>query len=184
MSCLQRKLLIQKEKWQLKKAMYGLKQSSRSWNQKLDKTLAKIGLTKCKADQCIHYIKTKEGMVIVEVYVDNLIFSNNEKLKNAVKSQLTENFEMKDLGTVKRLGMNITRNRDNRTLWFDQEDYIQKILKKFKMQNSKSVTTPLDPNTKLDQLPLPQSTEELKEMSDIRSRSCWQFNIFVSDIKT
>lgn len=72
--------------WRLNKSMYGLKQSDRSWNKKLDQTFAKIGLIKCKAGPCIYYKKTKKGIVIVVVYVDDLlIFSSNVNIKNEVK---------------------------------------------------------------------------------------------------
>lgn len=63
--------------------------------------------------------------------------------------------------------MNITRDKKNGILWIDQEDYVQKILKKFKMQDCKPVSTPLDPNTKLDRLPLSQSTKDLEEINNI-----------------
>lgn len=75
-----------------------------------------------------------------------------------------KSFEMKDLGEVKRcLGMNITRDRTKGILWIDQKDYTQKKLEKFNMQNSRPVTTPADPNTKLDQLSLLKMKEKKVE---------------------
>lgn len=51
-----------------------------------------------------------------------------------VKEQLRGSFEMKDLGAAKRiLGMDIIRDRRKGKLWLFQTDYIQKILKKFRL---------------------------------------------------
>lgn len=51
---------------------------------------------------------------------------------------------MKDLGDAKKiLGMEITRDRDNREVFVSQEDYLWKVLGKFNMDQCKSVATPL-----------------------------------------
>lgn len=44
----------------LKKAMYGLKQSSREWNRKLNDALQKYGLVRSKVDPCV-YVKRIQG---------------------------------------------------------------------------------------------------------------------------
>jgi hypothetical protein len=51
---------------------------------------------------------------------------------------------MKDFGSAKKiLGMRITRDRKNHKLALSQGEYIEKVLKRFKMQNEKPVSTPL-----------------------------------------
>ena len=49
-----------KEEWVLKlnKVLYGLKQAPRVWNAKLDDTLKRIGLVKCKNDQGVYYLNS------------------------------------------------------------------------------------------------------------------------------
>ena len=50
---------------------------------------------------------------------------------------------MKDLGAAKQiLGMRITRDRKNHKLTLSQNEYIQKVLKIFNMQNEKPFSTP------------------------------------------
>lgn len=52
---------------------------------------------------------------------------------------------MKDLGTAKRyIGMNISRNTEERKLWIDQKDYVEAILKKHQMMDCKAVNTSLE----------------------------------------
>ena len=49
-----------------------------------------------------------------------------------IKQQLRGEFEMKDLGPLKRiLGMEIMRDRKNGILYLIQEGYVQKILERF-----------------------------------------------------
>ena len=51
---------------------------------------------------------------------------------------------MKDLGAAKQiLGMRITRDRKNHKLTLSQGEYIEKVLQRFRMHNSKPVSTPL-----------------------------------------
>lgn len=133
--------------WRLKKAVYGLKQSGRCWNNKLNNVLVNFGLTKCKSDPCIYSYKHCSGQIlIVAIYVDDLlIFSNNKKLRENLKKNLMSNFEMKDLGIAKQcLGMKITRDIINKKLFIDQKEYTEKILKKFNMSECKPVDTPLE----------------------------------------
>lgn len=75
---------------------------------------------------------------------------------------------MKDLGDAKRiLGMDIIRDRRRGTLWLTQQDYISKVLKKFQMTESRSVTTPLGQHFKLSSEQKPKTEEERKEMSNL-----------------
>jgi len=39
----------------LQKSLYGLKQSSREWNTRIDEELRRFGATASKADSCIYY---------------------------------------------------------------------------------------------------------------------------------
>ena len=51
---------------------------------------------------------------------------------------------MKDLGAAKKiLGMRIIQDRKIRTLNLSQSKYINKVLKRFNMQDAKVVSTPL-----------------------------------------
>jgi ATP-binding cassette subfamily B (MDR/TAP) protein 1 len=57
-----------------------------------------------------------------------------------LKEELSKSFAMKDLGPAKQiLGMKITRDRKKEKLCLSQEIYVQKVLKRFNMSNSKPV---------------------------------------------
>ena len=60
-------------------------------------------------------------------------------------AKLSESFEMKDQGeTLHCLGMLIKRDREARVLYISQKAYLENILKRFGMRESKSVSTPLE----------------------------------------
>lgn len=124
----------------LNKAIYGLKQSGRVWNQKLDGKLRTFGLVPTKTDPCIYH--NEENTLIVAIYVDDfLIFHKTTELLESLKTYLHEEFSMKDIGPVKNcIGMTITKGSDYMEL--DQSRYIQKILEKFGMLDCKPVKTP------------------------------------------
>ena len=75
---------------------------------------------------------------------------------------------MKDLGEAKQiLGMNISRDRKNRTLTLSQADYVEKVLQRFPMENSKAVSTPLPGHLKLSKEMCPKKQEEEDKMSKV-----------------
>jgi hypothetical protein len=135
---------------ELRKSLYGLKQAPRVWYQKLDKFLTSknLQLVRSDADHSLYVGKD----LIIAVYVDDLkIMTSNMELMRQVKESLSKEFEMTDLGEMSHyLGMQIIRDRKNRTIHLNQAAYITKILKKFGMENCVAVSTPMDPKIKLE----------------------------------
>lgn len=75
---------------------------------------------------------------------------------------------MKDLGYAKRiLGMEITRDRNKRTLFLSQEGYISKVLSRFGMSNAKPVSTPIAQHFKLAAISAEEKEEESKHMESV-----------------
>lgn len=134
--------------WRLRKAIYGLKQSPRCWNNSIDKDLQQLGLTKCQYDPCI-YLGSEGEMVLVALYVDDLIIAaKNYNTLNTIKNKLSNLYKVKDLGIIKNfLGIEIKLSDDG--IWIGQSDYCQKVLSLFGMSDSKPVSTPMESNVKL-----------------------------------
>ena len=79
-----------------------------------------------------------------------LIATRNKMHTQKLKTQLKKEFDMNDLGEVRKiLGMEITRNRNSGRLLLTQENYIFKVLEKFNMTEVRLVTTPLAGHFKL-----------------------------------
>lgn len=137
----------------LNKAIYGLKQSSRVWNLKLDAALKKFGCKQSKLDPCLYFMKNDGQILLVTIYVDDfLIFWNNEQIFKSFKDFLMTNFRMKDIGVAEYcLGIRITRNFQDGKLWLDQENYTKKVLEKYNMVDCKPVKTPLNTSCKFSE---------------------------------
>lgn len=151
----------------LLRSLYGLKQSSRIWNRKLHGVLILFGLVRSRTDPCIYYLIRVGIILIVAVYVDDLmIFSNNLRMKNELKTELSSKFKMKDIGEAKSiLGMRVTRN--NGSISIDQSKYIQEILEKFNMDDCNPISTPSDVNQKLSKEMCPKDDRAREEMANV-----------------
>ena len=128
----------------LDKSLYGSKQVPKQWHEKYDTLVIYHDYKVNESDKCIYYKVENDICTIICLYVDQLlIFGSNIHAVNSVKSMLSANFDMKDLGEAKvTLGINITRSEEGISL--DQSHYIEKILKKYK-----PACTPYDPSVKL-----------------------------------
>ena len=83
-------------------------------------------------------------MIFLVLYVDDILLIGNyvETLSN-VKKWLAEQFQMKDLGEASYiLGIQIIRDRKNKHLALSQASYIDKVLARFSMQDSKKGLLP------------------------------------------
>ena len=69
---------------------------------------------------------------------------------------------MKDLGVAKQiLGMRITRDMKNRKLMLSQGEYIENVLDRFRLKNTKPTSTPLDNHLKISKEICPKTHEEI-----------------------
>lgn len=138
----------------LKRSIYGLKQSSRNWNQLLNRTLVDFGLKRVVSEQCIYVLKRGDVFMLVMVWVDDILIAyNNKSEEERLKLALSSKFQMKYLGEAAvMLGVNITRNRKLRSISIDQEKYIEQILVRFGMQDCNPISTPMDANVKFSKV--------------------------------
>ncbi|KAG8500760.1 hypothetical protein CXB51_002783 [Gossypium anomalum] len=135
----------------LKKSLYRLKQSPRQWYKRFDSFMASHDFKRTAKDK---------GEI------------------RKVKAQLSEEFDMKDLGLAKKIvGMEILRDRKASKLYLSQKGYIEKVLCRFNMQSVKPVSTPLTAYFRLSLALSPQSDDEIKYMSHVPYSSAVGFLI-------
>ena len=123
----------------LQKSIYGLKQASRSWNIRFDTTIKSYGFEQNIDEPCVYKRIIDTKVVFLLLYVDDiLLIGNDVKVLSDVKVWLANQFQMKDLGEASYvLGIQIIRDREKRLLAMSQASYIDKILVRFGIQNSK-----------------------------------------------
>jgi hypothetical protein len=127
----------------LHKALYGLKQASLTWWRTLDHSMKNLGFRRLVSDASL-FIKYNNGKrIVVVVYVDDALFCGPNKAKVLkAKQDIMSKWECWDLGDATDfLHMRITQKGDKLSL--DQVDYLDKILNRFGMVNSKPARTPL-----------------------------------------
>lgn len=93
--------------------------------------------------------KSASGILIISLYVDDLLTIGNCRSEIAIlKGELSRQLEMKDLEPAKAmLVIEITRDRGNRKLFITQEKYTLEVLKRFRIEEARTVSTPMDKST-------------------------------------
>jgi hypothetical protein len=130
---------------QLRKSLYGQKQSSHFWYGTFKDFVNSIGFVASRLDGGL-FVHEDHGTVVAAVilYIDDLLIIANESLIGHIEDQMKERFRMHDLGSVSiNLGMNNERNREHHTIDIHQHSYIRTISAKFKIDDSRPFATPM-----------------------------------------
>ncbi|KAL0448471.1 UNVERIFIED_CONTAM: Retrovirus-related Pol polyprotein from transposon TNT 1-94 [Sesamum latifolium] len=153
----------------LQRSIYGLKQASRSWNIRFDEVIRGYDFIKNDYDLCVYKKISASSVAYLVLYVDDiLLIGNDVKMLRDIKAWLSTQFSMKDMGEASYiLGIKIYRDRSRRMLGLTQSSYIEKVLKRFRMEHSKRGVLPMRHGIKLSKKQSPKTDEELKRMSDI-----------------
>src|SRR5579871_3623960 len=98
--------------------------------------------------------------------------SNNLPYLQETKKKLGDIFAMRDLEEISSyLGIEIKRDRKNRTVSLSQLKYIEDILKKYEIENCRPISTSINTNKKLSKAIYPKIPEEIKEIKNILYQS-------------
>ncbi|KAJ0435743.1 putative RNA-directed DNA polymerase [Helianthus annuus] len=128
----------------LVKSLYGLKQAPRKWNEKLNETLFKMGFVQSLCDHSMYILSAKSVFVVLLVYVDDIIVTGNSDVEIVkIKKQLSDSFQIKDLGVLKYfLGIDVMYVDDGVCL--NQRKYCLELLSEFGYLGVKPVNTPIE----------------------------------------
>ena len=132
--------------------------------------MIQIGYNSCEYDCCV-YVKSLDDdfFIFLLLYVDDmLIAAKNFDDVVGLKALLSQEFDMKNLGAVKKiLGMKIHRDKSWKKLWLYQQGYVEKVLDRFGMNSVKPVSTPLANNFKLSSNQYPKTDKEVPNMAKV-----------------
>jgi hypothetical protein len=156
----------------LKRSLYGLKQSPRCWNRRMNDYLEDQKFCRLKTDSAVYTRGVGKEQVILGVYVDDLvIMSENLEEVVKVKETLNKEFKMVDFGEVSKvLGIRILRDIERGTLSLDQSEYVEQIIGSFDMASAKELPTPLSNTEKFTVEMCPSTEEEVAAMRGIPYR--------------
>ncbi|KAH9698134.1 hypothetical protein KPL71_023896 [Citrus sinensis] len=136
--------------YKLSKALYGLKQAPRAWYDRLKNFLLDNDFSMGKANTTLFVKHKNQDILIVQIYVDDIIFgSTNELLCKDFSSCMSQEFEMSMMGELKYfLGLQIKQNEEG--IFINQAKYVKDLLKRFGYDNGTKKSTPMSTTIKLD----------------------------------
>ena len=131
--------------YKLQRSIYGLVQASRSWNIRFDELIKAYSFIQTCGEACIYKKVSGSSIAFLILYVDGiLLIENDVEFLNSIKGYLNKSFSMKDLGEAAyTLSIKIYRDRSRRLIGHSQSTYLDKVLKKFKMDQSKKGFLPM-----------------------------------------
>ncbi|GJV98107.1 retrovirus-related pol polyprotein from transposon TNT 1-94 [Tanacetum coccineum] len=135
--------------YKLKKALYGLKQAPKAWYDRLKAFLIKHDYSMGMVDNTLFTKKKDSNLIIVQIYVDDIIFGSTcQEMCDDFAKIMHDEFEMSMMGELNFfLGLQIKQLDDG--IFFNQSKYIKEMLKKFGLEDSKPIKTPMSTETKL-----------------------------------
>ncbi|GJR71740.1 putative ribonuclease H-like domain-containing protein [Tanacetum coccineum] len=126
------------------KTLYGLHQAPRAWYDALANYLLSNGFQRGKIDQTLFIKRQKGHILLVQIYVDDIIFGSTKKeLCDEFEKLIKDKFQMSSMGELTFfLGLQIQQKKNG--IFISQDKYVHEILRKFNYSDVKSVSTPTD----------------------------------------
>nr|GEX83910.1 putative ribonuclease H-like domain-containing protein [Tanacetum cinerariifolium] len=115
--------------YKVEKALYGLHQASRAWYETLSTYLIDNGFYKGQIDKTLFIKRHKDDILLVQVYVDDIIFGS-------IRKEIRLQVQQKSAG-----------------IFISQDKYVADILKKFDFSTEKTTSTLMEPNKALVVVP-------------------------------
>jgi hypothetical protein len=153
----------------LKRSIYGLKQASRSWNRRFDEAVRSYDFIKNEDEPCVYKKVSGSKITFLVLYVDDILLIGNDiGMLTSVKVWLSKTFSMKDLGEAAYvLGIRIYRDRTKRVIGLSQSLYLEKVLKRFNMLDSKKGLLPVRHGIHLSKGMSPTTPKERELMAKV-----------------
>ncbi|GKB43175.1 putative reverse transcriptase domain-containing protein, partial [Tanacetum coccineum] len=130
--------------YKVQKALYGLHQAPRAWYATLSTFLLKSGYRRGTIDKTLFIKKDKKDIMLVQVYVDDIIFGSTKKSWcDEFEALMKSRFQMSSMGELTFfLGLQVKQKEDG--IFLSQDKYVAEILKKFDFENVKTASTPIE----------------------------------------
>ena len=144
-------------------------QASRSWNKHFDSVIKAYCFIHIFGEVYTYKKVSGSSVAFLILYVDDiLLIGNNAEFRDSIKEYLNKNFSLKHLDEAAYiLGIKIYRDRSRRLIGLSQSTYLDKVLKKFKMDQSKKEFLPVLQGVKLSQTQCRTTTKDREKMKVI-----------------
>ncbi|GJU63338.1 retrovirus-related pol polyprotein from transposon TNT 1-94 [Tanacetum coccineum] len=134
-----------------KKALYGLKQALRAWYDTLSKFLMANNFFKGVVDPTLFTRKSGKHILLVQIYVDDIVFaSTDHNACNIFSKEMSSKFHMSMMGQMSFF-LRLQVSQSPGGIFINQAKYALEILKKYGMDLTDPVDTPMVDRLKLDE---------------------------------
>ncbi|GJR14897.1 putative ribonuclease H-like domain-containing protein [Tanacetum coccineum] len=135
--------------YKVEKALYGLHQAPRAWYETLSTYLLDNGFHRGQIDKTLFIRRHKDDILLVQVYVDDIIFGSTKKeMSTEFEKLMHDKFQMSSMGELSFfLGLQVKQKSDG--IFISQDKYVAEILKKFDLASIKTASTPMETNKPL-----------------------------------
>nr|GEX08017.1 putative ribonuclease H-like domain-containing protein [Tanacetum cinerariifolium] len=125
-------------------ALYGLHQAPRSWYETLSTYLLDNGFRRGIIDKTLFIKQIKDDILLVQVYVDDIIFGSTKRsLSTEFEQLMHKRFQMSSMRELTFfLGLQVEQQKDG--ICLSQDKYVCDILKMFGFSSVKSASTPME----------------------------------------
>ncbi|GJR05575.1 putative ribonuclease H-like domain-containing protein [Tanacetum coccineum] len=130
--------------YKVEKALYDLHQAPRAWYETLSTYLLENGFRRGTIDKTLFIKKDKGDILLVQVYVDDIIFGSTKKSLYVEFEQIMhKRFQMSSMRELAFfLGLQMKQKDDG--IFISQDKYVADILKKFDFTTVKTTSTPIE----------------------------------------
>ncbi|GJR34070.1 putative ribonuclease H-like domain-containing protein [Tanacetum coccineum] len=163
--------------YKVEKALYGLHQAPKAWYETLSTYLLENRFRRGTIDKTLFIKKDKGNILLVQVYVDDIIFGSTKKsLCDEFEQMMHKRFQMSSIGELTFfLRLQVKQKDDG--IFIIQDKYVADILKKFDFSTVKTTSTPKEPNKALIKDEEAKDVDVLSYTKDFIS-SCCEENLY------
>lgn len=128
--------------WKLNRALYGLDNASKVWNDTLESFFVHVGFSPLKSCPCIY--SNVDNSVFVLVYVDDLLIASTDDVPiKKLINQIDSNFNIKVMEVPSKF-LGIVIERSEQRMLLHQRPYIEAVIERFGLSNANPVKTPME----------------------------------------
>nr|GEU53647.1 putative ribonuclease H-like domain-containing protein [Tanacetum cinerariifolium] len=130
--------------YKVEKALHGLHKAPRAWYETLSTFLLQNRYRRGTIDKTLFMKKGKDDIMLVQVYVDDIIFGSTKKsLCDEFEALMHKRFLMSSIGEITFfLGLQVKQSEEG--IFISQDKYVAEILKKFDSSSVKTASTPIE----------------------------------------
>ncbi|GKC08270.1 putative ribonuclease H-like domain-containing protein, partial [Tanacetum coccineum] len=124
--------------------LYGIIDEEVAWYATLSTFLLKSGYRRGTIDKTLFIKKDKNDIMLVQVYVDDIIFGSTKRSWcDEFEALMKSRFQMSSMGELTFfLGLQVKQKEDG--IFISQDKYVAEILKKFDFTSVKTASTPIE----------------------------------------